>query len=81
MNTKWTKLLDIAKKRFNINGEYFKKYDMYVLFWNDFVVGKFQRQIFNTISNDQILKQAERLIFRIKYLYSKDAKESRLLKK
>lgn len=80
MNTKWQKLLDISKRKFNIIGRYYKENDMYVLFWDDFVVGKFQRNYFYTISNDQILKQAQQLIYRIKYLYSQNKKESKSLK-
>lgn len=71
---------ELSRKNVKIKGYFDKKNDMYIIFWYSFVVGKYQRKLFDNISRWVIIKQCQKIIDRIKILYSNDIKTAKFLK-
>lgn len=62
-----------------IRGYFDKKNDMYIFLWYGFVVGKYQKDLFDKTNKYLILKQIKAMIRRIKILYA-TPKEIRTVK-
>jgi hypothetical protein len=71
MFNRFNKLLNKLKLDFSkIDGYYDKRYEMFVVYWYGFVVGKWSKEIFLKTNFDKLLWEVRRLIRRIKILYN-----------
>ena len=71
MQVKLQKLIDLFKrKNYDIDIKFYKTSNMYVFFWNDFIVGKYKLDYFYTLPNEQIFETTKRMILRIKQIFN-----------
>ena len=67
MQVKLQKLIDLFKrKNYDIDIKFYKTSNMYVFFWNGFVVGKYKLDYFYKLPNEQIWETTIRMILKLK---------------
>jgi len=71
MQVKLQKLIDLFKiKHYDIDIRFYKASNMYVFFWEGYIVGKYKLDYFYKLPNEQILETTERMIYRIKQIFN-----------
>jgi hypothetical protein len=71
MQVKLQKLIDLFKrKNYDIDIRFYKTSNMYVFFWEGYIVGKYKLDYFYTLPNEQIFEITKKMIYRIKQLFS-----------